>query len=415
MKSKQSVLLRHSARTSSDVASEIAKIKKTLENDLKRLQVEPISSNSGYRDAIHREAWIEAERHFGKILTEALAEKDVKIVEVELEANKRSRLLDTASEAAARFEKALQEANAQIEIIQADSDNRLKLLEESTRAAEALERELGELRSRHSNREIVTEDPGMDIVRESDPIVLLGSSWYDPEKMGDRSFRWIGGDARFNVAQLTKAPYTLYLDVEPGPGVGSQPFSLGVYEGSKKLATLKVTGLTNLKLDLGSGKACVRELTLRAEGGGKSITAPNDTRRLDYRVFKLELSPARDVVSQAAGLRAGHGWYPLETFDGETFRWAGEEVTIEAQTFSDVDSIYLDVEPGPGVGSKPFKLSVLSEGKPHAQIEVKGRQRIEIMKPTNGATTLKLRAEGGGKTVPSDPRVMNFRAFALID
>jgi hypothetical protein len=71
----------------------------------------------------------------------------------------------------------------------------------------------------------------------------------------------------------------------------------------------------------------------------------------------------------------------------------------------------LEVEPGPGVNSKPFTLRILDEsGVQKTEALVKTRQVVEI--PAGDApVTLTLHAEGGGKLIGSDKRVMNFRAF----
>lgn len=256
----------------------------------------------------------------------------------------------------------------------------------------------------------------MDVFKEGEPIALISGGWYAPESAGPDSFRWVRDGAQLNVAQLTRAPYELLLEVEPGPAVGNKPFDLVVLENGSPFATAKVPGRQTLRIDLGSGAPRVRALTLKAENGAPPLPLPGDPRVLKYRVFRLAVERKVDVVSLAKGLRIGQGWYALESFNGETFRWVGAEVSIEVQPGAHVESLTLDVEPGPGVDSKPFKLRVLAGDSSLGEIVVKYRERIEIPWPksANGAA-LRLQVVGGGKLVPSDQRVMNFRAFATVD
>jgi len=74
------------------------------------------------------------------------------------------------------------------------------------------------------------------------------------------------------------------------------------------------------------------------------------------------------------------------------------------------DALPLTVEPGPGVSSKPFVLRVLDDaGVQVTEAEIKSRRSVTI--PLNGSGSLTLHAEGGGKKVGSDDRIMNFRVF----
>ncbi len=124
---------------------------------------------------------------------------------------------------------------------------------------------------------------------------------------------------------------------------------------------------------------------------------------------------AADIAADGAGLRLGAGWFPLETYAGETFRWVGNDAEVVVER-TDARALTFEVEPGPGVGSKPFTLRVLDgAGAEIMAAEVRGRQRIEIPLPAGlgGSAIFRLHADGGGLPTPSDPRTLNFRVFKL--
>jgi hypothetical protein len=118
-----------------------------------------------------------------------------------------------------------------------------------------------------------------------------------------------------------------------------------------------------------------------------------------------------DVLPAGAGYKLGTGWYPLETFNGESFRWVNNDAAVEAGA-SAKRALRLEIEPGPGFDMQPFKLHVLDQmGAPLAAFDVRARQFIELNVPDDVVlpTTLRLHVEGGGKTSPGDSRIMNFR------
>lgn len=238
----------------------------------------------------------------------------------------------------------------------------------------------------------------------------LGAGWFPLETYRAESFRWVTNDAEIYVAALKKVKHYLNIHLEPGPGLNLKPFELLVKQNGDVLQRVTVKGRQMISVELPAAEPAVRKLVLHVEGGGKA--APNDSRLLNFRVFKLTFIPAPiDVLPPDLGAKLGSGWYPLETFNGETFRWAGEDAKIAVPESPSVKSLLLEIEPGPGVNSKSFTLRVLNEsGVQISETEVKTRQVVEI--PLDGAPlTLTLHAEGGGKLIGSDKRIMNFRVF----
>ena len=237
----------------------------------------------------------------------------------------------------------------------------------------------------------------------------LGPGWFPLETYRAESFRWVTNDAEVYVAALRNVKHYLNIHLEPGPGLNLKPFELLIKEDDQTLARTTVKGRQMVSLELQASEPAVRKLVLHVEGGGKA--APNDNRVLNFRVFKLTFVPAPvDVLPPELGAKLGSGWYPLESFNGETFRWAGEDAKVSIAEPGGAKNLLFEVEPGPGVNSKPFVLRVLNDsGVQVTEAQIKTRQVVEI--PLDGAASLTLHAEGGGKQIGSDKRIMNFRVF----
>jgi hypothetical protein len=250
-----------------------------------------------------------------------------------------------------------------------------------------------------------------DIVSGID--MALGSGWDRLETYRGESFRWVSNDAVLYVATLRRLDYQVQLQIEPGPGVGLRPFTLKVNEADgKTLASVAVKGRHHVSFTIPAGEPKVHAITLRTNEGGKP--SPNDPRVLNFRVFKILTNALPgDVLAPGSGFRLGTGWYPLESFSGETFRWVNNDAIVEA-TAATTAPLELELEPGPGVELRPFTLNVFDgAGEQLQSFTVRGRQRVEIELP-NGARppfALRMHVEGGGKTTSQDARVMNFRVF----
>jgi hypothetical protein len=252
----------------------------------------------------------------------------------------------------------------------------------------------------------------MDILTPANNTTL-GSGWFPLETYRAESFRWVTNDAEVYVAALRNIKHYLNVHLEPGPGLNLKPFELLVKDEGETIARTTVKGRQMISIELPATEPMVRKLVLHVEGGGKA--APNDERVLNFRVFKLTFTPALvDVLPPDLGAKLGSGWYPIETYNGETFRWAGNDPKINVSESAGLKTLLLEVEPGPGVNSRPFVLRVLGDsGTQITEAEIKTRSVVAI--PLDGVAgtpfTLTLHAEGGGKKIGSDERIMNFRVF----
>lgn len=253
----------------------------------------------------------------------------------------------------------------------------------------------------------------MDIDLAGDAITI-GNGWHGLEQAGGERFRWADNDARFHVAQLLPSAASVSLVVEPGPGVELKAFELFVLdERGERVAACKVRGKETVSFELPAGPPRVHRLTLRVENGGK--LARGDDRVLNFRVFKIGVVPQLpEIVSPEVGVTVGSGWHPLETFNGASFRWAGNEAVLHAREVIAGAKLSLDVESGPGMNFAPFDLAIVDGAeRPLTTITIGKRRIIEI--PLEGEVSkLRLKVAGGGKPTPGDARIMNYRAFSLM-
>lgn len=114
----------------------------------------------------------------------------------------------------------------------------------------------------------------------------------------------------------------------------------------------------------------------------------------------------------------GVGWHQLERADGHLFRWAGEDAEIRVGSPTGQRTwLLLDIEPGPSVGCQPFKLDLLDPNDRLLDTAVVGPGRCHASLtcpcPTGEETLVRLRTHQGGRSVPGDPRILNFRVFSL--
>jgi hypothetical protein len=251
-----------------------------------------------------------------------------------------------------------------------------------------------------------------DIILDSNDIAL-GAGWGKLESFRGESFRWVANDPVVHIATVKRVDHQVSIHLEPGPGVGLKRFTLKVLDAQgEKVGELDVKGRQTLGFLLPADSPRVHALHLHVDEGGQ--TSPNDPRVLNFRVFKIAVTRLpSDVVVPGSGYRLGSGWYPLERFNNESFRWVNNDAVVQA-TSEAKKPLQLEVEAGPGLDFKPFVLTALDQrGGKIASVQIRGRELIEIPLPEGVVlpTTLRLHVDGGGKTSSNDNRIMNFRVF----
>jgi hypothetical protein len=239
--------------------------------------------------------------------------------------------------------------------------------------------------------------------------VALGEGWYPLESYRGQQFRWAKKDATVHVAVLDSTQALLRVVVEPGPGLGSKPLQLeALLEDGTALGRATVTSKQPVAFPLPPESPRAHTVLLRAAGGGKTLTT--DSRILDFRAFEVSVERRADVLPSWAV--PGKGFYELELMGGSTFRWVSNDGEISVHA-SHGDTLSFDVEPGPGVGSKEFALSVRDgAGEELASEQIASRTTVHVPLAGLEGDRLVLHTDDGGQSVKTDPRVLNFRLFA---
>lgn len=112
-----------------------------------------------------------------------------------------------------------------------------------------------------------------------------GEGFYELERHGGATFRWVGGAATIAVRRVRGTD--LIFDAEPGPGLGSAPFTLRVTgPDGQDVARVTVASRTTVEVPL-ARFASETILTLHAEGGARALES-GDPRALNFRVFAAE-------------------------------------------------------------------------------------------------------------------------------
>jgi hypothetical protein len=122
------------------------------------------------------------------------------------------------------------------------------------------------------------------------------------------------------------------------------------------------------------------------------------------------------VERRPTGVAFSRAWYGVERdHRGESFRWVGDDAILMVQTPPErPQTLCLEIEPGPGVGFRPFELQVREANwQIAARGMVEGRRLIELSLPLKAGQfhSFHLITVGGGQQMAGDPRVMNFRVF----
>jgi ABC-type polysaccharide/polyol phosphate transport system ATPase subunit len=108
----------------------------------------------------------------------------------------------------------------------------------------------------------------------------------------------------------------------------------------------------------------------------------------------------------------GQGWYPLEAYAGQIFRWAKNVADLVAEPCPYARELVLELEPCT-VGDDGMLLSVdVGAGAP-LQFVLRGREQIRIMVPSSSERPcwVRLITPSAMRLAPGDERSLAFRAF----
>lgn len=120
-----------------------------------------------------------------------------------------------------------------------------------------------------------------------------------------------------------------------------------------------------------------------------------------------------DILS-VGGSHLGGGWLDIEQFGGEIFRWVENDAEIVLDGAPEPVELKMLVEAGPGLRGRELVLQVLNSDGDQIGVEtVIGRGEASFYLPAGCDRSLRLHVEGGGQLISADPRVLNFRVFAI--
>ena len=244
----------------------------------------------------------------------------------------------------------------------------------------------------------------------------LGSNWGAYETYRGASFRWVDNDAEIVLRGAT-GEARVAIACEGGPSLGRRSFPLRVLDASHRQVDHVVCGGPDGRAEM-LLPADNREarFILHVDGGGKRI--PRTGRILNFRVFSIydaRGGSGGDVVD-GRGVRLGAGWYPVEHYMGQTFRWMHND----GRLFVTVDRaqhgvLRLLLEVGPSVGSPQAAVTVRdARGRTLVRTTLVGRGvvTLPLHQLAPGEDELVIAAAGANKHVPHDPRILNLRLFS---
>lgn len=126
-----------------------------------------------------------------------------------------------------------------------------------------------------------------DVAR--DGSLRIGSGWYAYETYNGDTFRWVNNDAHMTLAAAQPKPFSVQLEVAPGPSLGGAPLLLritGANDASASSAPVRTRQVVDIKLPAQPAGA---KLTISTHS--KNVPAPHDKRTLNFQVFNLWVKP----------------------------------------------------------------------------------------------------------------------------
>lgn len=241
--------------------------------------------------------------------------------------------------------------------------------------------------------------------------ILFGGGWSRLEYLEGRLSRWADDGAEVVVNPAGQREQLLNLTI--GDGAVYPPRVLEALDrGGRPVAACPVpeSGNVRLVLPLDPERVNLFRLRLRQRGA-----AERNFRvvRTDVLVRPRKYQPPRpDIVG--SGMMLGRNWHPLERGpDHLPFRWVENHAELQLLDLSGSRGVFLEVEPGFGMDGQPCSLTVADQaGRVLVRATVASRQQVYIpLSRGDRVETLQLSVTGGGKRIPSDPRIMNFRVF----
>ena len=263
-------------------------------------------------------------------------------------------------------------------------------------------------------REACREMPD-DIVLTPGPV-RLGRGWHELEGPASERFRQADGEGCVELRDTTTAGAKLEAEIELLPAeVSTFPLFELLAQGRKLAEKTTVEGRQTIDFALPAGlyggtQLCLVAPLPAARAGGAPRTRPFRA----YSIIGPEGARARgyknDVVQWP--LRVLSGWYPIEKWEGETFRWINTDASIYVP--EGMHRLTMEIALGPGLAGKPLQAELLDRrGQVIATFNAKKRQKVTLKLPEGVSGRMMFRVKNRGVLYGVDPRILNFRVFSL--
>lgn len=229
---------------------------------------------------------------------------------------------------------------------------------------------------------------------------------------------WVAEESFFQLRQPPGVDeLTLKINV---PDLPARPKSLAIRVDNEPPKTLELLpGAQEVRLPVPAVEAdTTRRVELRFDRATPLSAADRRpaSSLIESLGFRPPLPPKPGKEIPLSNLSLGGRWYPFEEFGGAKFRWVegNAELWIDART-AGVGQLSIELEAGPGVGSKQFRLSVANDtGRIFERVCHGGRDKYPVELPVKtGRNRFRLSVAGGGLPTPNDPRILNFRIFSM--
>ena len=239
--------------------------------------------------------------------------------------------------------------------------------------------------------------------------VLLGPGWGPLEWCDGMPSRWVAGQAELVVNSLGQGRRVLRLRVE-----AERPGQLeAIDEQGQSVATAALQGRQEVGLELVSPPSRAGLFRLRVRDGAGAVQS--------FRAFGPPApmprypTPRTDIPGD--GLELRNNWYPLETYEGLTFRWVANdaEVVVDDPP-SGGGCIVLDMAAGFALLGQPCQLTLRDEsGRALADACVSGRREVRLRLPVGArpGAVFRLHVANGGRPLGPGQPTLNFRVFSV--
>lgn len=251
------------------------------------------------------------------------------------------------------------------------------------------------------------------------PGVLLGDNWGERRISKNEKFSrefQNGAIIWVNPAGRTSLEFHLNIKPESEYEKTAVDFSVLNDEGAEVMKTrLPKDGKVQVKLPLNPQR--LQSFQFRFAAAEPGAEAPPALRAYRPGTVKRGLPSRRRSDVTEPGTVLGENWFPLERYDGMSFRWVENDAEIKPGIWAKpVSTLRISLECGPGVDDEGTMLEVRDkngEVLASTHIHTFAEFELKLSRPLQPNEVCRLHIHGGGRPSPrGDPRILNFRVFS---